>query len=258
VRFANSHDGWIFGPELWATHDGGQSWDRVSVFGASHGVVLDLEAANGVAHAVLYDGASHFRIATTAVGADDWRVVHQALPVGAGPVPEVQLVLSGTTGWVLQNDRTVVNGARLVAGTWTSWHPPCASVVGPAYLAAASATTLFAACDVGLWSTPAGERIYRSTNGGSTFAHVGTTLPTYPAYSAAAASSSTILVAGARGSSAALEATFNGGSTWTRVLTLTTAPFDLGFTTASQGVMIYRNHLYMTRDGGHTWSVAAF
>ena len=29
VRFYNTSDGWAFGPQLWATHDGGQSWTRV-------------------------------------------------------------------------------------------------------------------------------------------------------------------------------------------------------------------------------------
>ena len=43
VRFANSHDGWVFGPELWATHDGGRTWHEVSVYGARTGVVVALE-----------------------------------------------------------------------------------------------------------------------------------------------------------------------------------------------------------------------
>jgi hypothetical protein len=259
VRFANSHDGWAFGPELWATHDGGHTWAQQSVFGGHGGPVLTLETARGTAHAVLYDGLTHFRIATTAVAADAWRVVHLALAVGAGPVPEVQIVLSGATGWVLQNDRTVVNGARLLAGAWVSWRPACLSVVGPAQLAASDPLHLFAVCDVGLWSTPAGEHVYRSTNGGISFARRGTTVPTYPAYGAAAATSSTIVVAGLRGSSSVLEATFDGGFSWRRVLTLGSGNHrDLGFTTSTQGVLVDSNHLYITRDGGHTWSRIAF
>ncbi len=258
VRFANSHDGWVSGPELWATHDGGHTWTRVSVYGAHAGPVVALEAARGTAYAVLYDGASHFRIATTPVGSNDWRVVHLALEVGAGPVPEIQLVLSGSSGWVLQNDRTVVNGARLVSGTWVTWHPACASTVGPAQLAAADSTHLFAVCDVGLWSTPAGEHLYRSSNGGTSFVRTGSTLPTYPAFEAAAASRTTIAVTGVRGSSDALELTFNGGVTWHRAMTFTSAPADLGFTTASQGVLVSASRLWMTRDGGHSWSRITF
>jgi photosystem II stability/assembly factor-like uncharacterized protein len=254
VRFADSHNGWIFGPELWATHDGGHTWTRVSIFGGHAGIVLDLEATHGTATAVLYDGLTHFRIATSPVAANSWAVVHQALGIGAGPVPELQLVLAGTSGWVLQNDRTVVNGARLVGGTWVGWFPACAGVIGPAQLAAVNSVDIFAVCDNGLWSTPSGEHLYRSTNGGVSFSHVGTTVPTYPADEAAAASLSTVVVAGNRGSSNVLEATFNGGSTWTQVLTLPDGALaDLGFTTTTQGVLIVAGHLDMTRDGGHTW-----
>jgi len=254
VRFADSHDGWIFGPELWATHDGGHTWTRVTISGGHAGLVLALETARGTANAVLYDGSTHFRIATSPVGADSWAVVHQALGIGAGPVPVVQLVLGGSSGWVLQNDRTVVNGARLVGGTWKGWYPACAGVIGPAQLAAVNSTDLFAVCDNGLWSAPAGEHLYRSTNGGLTFTRVGSTLPTYPADAAAAASLSTVVVAGLRGSNTVLEATFNGGSTWHQVLTLPSGDIaDLGFTTTTQGVLIVAGHLDMTRDGGHTW-----
>jgi hypothetical protein len=259
VRFANSLDGWAYGPELWATHDGGHTWEQQTVIGGHGGPVLALETAHGIAHAVLYDLNTHFRIATTPVASDEWRVVHLALLVGAGPVPEVQIVLSGSTGWVLQNDRTVVNGARLLAGAWVSWRPACLSVIGPAQLAASDPLHLFAVCDVGLWSTPAGEHLYRSTNGGISFARRGITLPTYPAFLAAAASASTIVVAGVRGSSVPLEATFDGGFSWHRVLTLAGGDrADLGFTTATQGVLIDTGRLYMTRDGGHTWSRITF
>jgi photosystem II stability/assembly factor-like uncharacterized protein len=66
-------------------------------------------------------------------------------------------------------------------------------------------------------------------------------------------------VAGVRGSGAALEATFDGGFSWQRVRTLGGGSFaDLGFTTATQGVLIDAYHLYMTRDGGHTWSQITF
>jgi photosystem II stability/assembly factor-like uncharacterized protein len=255
VRFANSHDGWLFGPELWSTHDGGRTWNPDSVYGARDGKVVALETAHGVADAVLYDLATHFRIATVNVGDDDWAVVHQALEVGAGPIPQIQLVLSGTGGWVLQNDRTVVNGARLVGGTWKSWSPACASVVGPAYLAVVSSSTLFAICDKGVFSTPAGEHLYRSTNGGTTFVARGVTLPTYPGQAAAAANSTTIAVAGLLGSHNVLEVTFNGGASWTRELTFASGEInDLGFTTTTQGVVVNAGHLLMTRDGGHTWS----
>jgi hypothetical protein len=253
VVFANAKDGWLFDPELWATHDGGRTWIPLTVPGALGGEVLALAAANGRAHLVFYDNNTHFRIESTAVHSDAWTLAHRALSVGAGPVPTIQIALAGSGGWILQNDRTVVNGARLVGGTWSSWTPACASVIGPAYLAAASSSTLFAACDVGLWSTPAGEHLYRSTNGGASFSRVGATLPTYPGDSAAAGSSSTILVAGIRGSGEVVNATFNGGLSWHQVLRLSSAPRDLAFVGGSRGVLVSGGRLYLSADGGHTW-----
>jgi photosystem II stability/assembly factor-like uncharacterized protein len=255
VRFATSLDGWLFGPELWSTHDGGRTWQRDTVYGAHDGRVLALETARGTAHAVLNDLGADFRIATVHVGHDDWAVVHQALPIGAGPIPSIQLALAGTGGWILQNDRTAVNGARLVNGTWTSWRPACGSAVGPGYLAAVSSSTLFAVCDVGAFSTPAGEHLDRSTNAGTTFVRRGVALPTYPGQAAAAASTMTVAVVGSRGSSTVLAVTFNGGSSWTRELTFAPgAIVDLGFTTPTQGVVVNAGRLFMTRDGGHAWS----
>jgi photosystem II stability/assembly factor-like uncharacterized protein len=258
VRFANAHDGWLFDPDLWATHDGGRTWTPEAVHGAPDAKILALEAANGTAHLVLFNGAL-FRIASTPVHANGWTIAHRALTVGAGPVPEIQLVLHGSTGWVLQNDRTVVDGARLSGGTWVSWAPACGSAIGPAFLADVSSSTLFAVCDVGLWSTPAGEHLYRSTNGGASFARVGSTLPTYPGDAAAAASSSTIEVIGLRGSASVVEATFNGGLTWHQVMTLPDGPLgDFDFTNPSDGFLTVAGRLYLTRDGGHSWSRIAF
>ena len=33
VRFYNTSDGWAFGPQLWATHDGGQHWTQIDTHG---------------------------------------------------------------------------------------------------------------------------------------------------------------------------------------------------------------------------------
>jgi hypothetical protein len=39
IRFADPEDGWVFGPRLYATHDGGRHWDAVPM----PGQVTDLE-----------------------------------------------------------------------------------------------------------------------------------------------------------------------------------------------------------------------
>ena len=259
LRFADAQDGWAYGPDLWATHDGGATWARPTIAGLAAGsAVVALEAGNGSVHAVVLDGQG-YRIASSPVGTDDFRFSAVRIAIGAGPVPAVQLVLSGAAGWLLENDRTVIGGARLVNGSWVAWQPPCLNVVGPAYLAASSATELAAACDVGLWSTPTGSHLFLSHDGGSTFVAASTTVPLTTTAAIAASSPSVTVVGGTDGAGAALVGTFDGGRTWSVVARPGTVGLtDLGFTTATQGVVIATSGtgpgtLYITRDGGQTW-----
>jgi photosystem II stability/assembly factor-like uncharacterized protein len=265
LRFADTTDGWAFGPELWATHDGGASWVRVSVPGLpAAATVTSLETAAGLVHAVLYDAAQDFRIASSRTGADAWRVAAVRVPVGAGPVPQIELVLSGASGWVLENDRTVVGGARLDAGAWRSWQPVCLDVVGPAVLAASSQRDLVAICDVGLWSNAQGEHMFASTDGGAAFAETGTRPPISSATAVATPGRSTIAVAGSDTIGAAIVASYDGGRTWSTVLRAGAVRLvDLGFTTPTQGIVITTDeagagHLLMTHDAGQTWTRVAF
>ncbi len=131
VRFADPLDGWAYGPDLWATHDGGKTWIQVDLTRITGGtaVVWDLEAAAGTAHMAYYAAAPlGFGIASTPVAHDAWKSTPVFLPVGAGPVPNVQLVIQGTAGWLIQVDREVVNGARLISGSWQTWTPPCSEL----------------------------------------------------------------------------------------------------------------------------------
>ena len=179
-------------------------------------------------------------------------------------MPSIQLVLSGDRGWLLQNDRTVVDGARLVAGTWRTWQPPCADVVGPAYIGASTATDIAAACDVGAWSTPAGDHLFVSSDGGATFTEKGGRTPLDGASSVATPSTSTIVIAGNDSRGTVLVGSFDGGQSWKTVDRPAVGSLsDLGFTTSVQGVVISTpstgaSHLLMTRDGGHTWTQVNF
>ncbi len=236
LRFADAQDGWAYGPDLWSTHDGGATWTRLTIAGVSAGsAIVALEAGNGSVHAVVLDGQG-FRVASSPVGTDDFRFSAVRVAVGAGPVPAVQLVLSGAAGWLLENDRTVVGGARLVNGSWAAWQPPCLNVVGPAYLAASSATELAAACDVGLWSTPTGSHLFVSHDGGSTFVAAPTAVPLTMTAAIAAASPIVTVVGGTDATGAALVGTFDGGRTWSVLARLGTGGLtDLGFTTRDPG-----------------------
>jgi photosystem II stability/assembly factor-like uncharacterized protein len=218
-------------------------------------------------HAVLLDGRL-FRVATSPIGSDAWTVAPIRIDLGAGPVPTVQLVLSGDSGWLLVNNRVVIAGARLHSGAWASWQPPCRTVTGPAVVAASSADNLIAACDVGLWGDPGGQPIgehaYVSHDGGATFARASSTLPVIMATQIAAGSADAAVLAAGDDKGTVLLRTGDGGRTWTSILqpSLDQAS-ELGFTTASQGVLILtddqgQGRLLMTHDGGRTWKPVRF
>jgi hypothetical protein len=201
----------------------------------------------------VFDGNGHIRIETSPVGSDVWKLAPVVLPAGAGPVPHTDVVLEGNTGWLVQVDRTVVAGARLMGGQWQAWTPPCATVQGPAALAASSPTDLVAVCDVGEWSTPQGEHLFTTSDGGAGFTESPVAVPVSGVSIIASPAPSTIVVAGGSG----LEATFDGGHSWAKVAAGTTWA-DLGFTTAGQGVAVWDGGVIMTHDGGHTWSPVSF
>ena len=264
LRFADTLNGWAFGPDLWATHDGGATWRRVSLPGLSaDGQVMTLETAAGAVHAVYFDGsgAGRLTIATSPAGTDAWAVSPTTVELGAGPVPHPQLVLHGSAGWLVEVDRVVIAGARLVAGAWEPWQPPCATVAGPATLAAASMSELVVACDEGLWSTPTGVHVYSSSDGGATFAPAAAKVPVFSIEGVAAPAPGIALVAGSlSGVGSAIVGSFDGGASWTAVHVIQGAgSLDLSFNAPEEGVAIStsgdgRSELLMTRDGGRTWS----
>ena len=263
VRFANSEDGWAFDPGLWSTRDGGLTWSRVALPGVpADAVVWSLETASGEVVAVVLDPVTYVvKIETSAVGSTVWHLSPTSIPAGAGPLPQAQLVLQGSSGWVLLDNRTVIGGARLVNGHWTPWQPPCLGSNGPAYIAASTAEDLYAVCDEGEWGPPMPPkpRAFVSTDGGASFEPLSSTPATITGWALATPVPSVMVV----NSNAGLLATSDGGQTWRGVYL---APADtgveyVGFETESQGVAISVNDsgsspvgaLLMTVDGGRQW-----
>ena len=265
IRFANQEDGWAYGHDLYATQNGGASWTQVALPGlnSSAGItpIQELETSAGSVSAVI-SGTADFLIDTAAVGSNSWTTSPTTIAYGAGPVPAAQLVLQGSAGWVVENDRVVASGARLQSGAWSAWTPPCSTVNGPATLAGSSALDLIAACEVGLYggSSSPTEQAYTSTTGGGAFTELATALPVACQGGSALASPTTsVAVAGCGGE---IVASFDGGGSWATVFTGSgnTSISYVGFTTPTQGAAIEASltdsagPLLMTRDGGHTWA----
>lgn len=280
VRFADPLDGWVYATSptrLWSTHDGGVSWRPVltPVLGAGS-TISAMEASGGyVWVAALVPSTGTIHLQRSPVDADAWSDIDTGISIGAGPVPSTQLVLHGTYGWLIENDRTVVGGAHLAGGRWTAWTPPCATANGTASLAASSATDLVAVCEEGEWGAasnlPAGaavpsEWVFTSSDGGVSFRAVGPIPSGVAVMDVASPAPATIAVdslsAGGSATGGVLSASFDAGHTWQTVFQVPsiTGWTDLGFTTLTQGVAIDSTGsgptLFMTRDGGHTWAAA--
>lgn len=271
VRFANREDGWAFDPELWSTHNGGATWARITLPAVSSGaIVARVEAADGLVQAAVLDPRSSMvRIETSLVATDSWHISPTSIPIGAGPAAMLQLVLQGASGWLIEDDRAVVGGARLINGRWEPWQPPCPNVNGAAFLAASTRNDLIAVCDQGAWgpATPAGPRTYVSSDGGISFRMLSSAGPSGVEDEGCVLASPIPGVAVATGDPG-LMATFDGGVTWTTVYAAPTDTFMqyVGFETSTQGVAIASNDagtspvgsLLMTLDGGHLWSPVTF
>jgi hypothetical protein len=287
VRFADPMDGWIYAvnpTRLWSTHDGGSVWRPVqSTNLPPAATVTAMEASGGyVWVAVLLPNRSTVHLERSPVGADIWTDVDTGVSIGAGPVPATQLVLHGRYGWLLENDRTVVGGARLNGtGQWLPWTPPCATANGAADLAASSASNLVAICAEGIFGPPRNlppgttapsTWVFASSDGGNSFHAVGAIPPRssaggVPSGGVASPSPATIVRVDSQpegaGETGVLSASFDGGRTWRTVLQVPSALQwnDLGFTTLTQGVAIATTQsgtstFYMTRNGGQTWTPA--
>jgi len=292
VRFADPMDGWIYalpsrsggGYQLWSTHDGGTRWNPVNLSALGSGAqITGMEASNGWVQVAIQTPGVTVEIGASPVGSDTWTVTATSVPIGAGPVPSTDLVLQNTSGWLVQNDRTVVAGARLVSGaTWAAWTPPCSQANGAGVIAASSSTDMVAACDEGVWgpanNLPSGTKIpaewlFSSGDAGASFQTVGPITSGFSVDGIATPAPATIVAdgsltsggSGGTGGSGsvvgALVASFDGGHTWQTVYQdaqVTPGWADLGFTTLTQGVAIAStasaSELLMTHDGGHTWA----
>ncbi len=162
LRFLNATYGWAFGPELWATDNGGTNWHQVNTSGLS---VPQLETIDGRAYALFADctnidgnadaACTKYTLKTATVGSDDW------VPVGGvpadltggtadftqatGQADSAILELAGATGTQPATGYLVAPDGTLYAGPLdgTAWHKvtalPCTPGPGTGGGAAAGA-----------------------------------------------------------------------------------------------------------------------
>jgi hypothetical protein len=279
IRFLNGADGWAFGPELFATTDGGQHWASEGTGGQR---VTDLETAGDRAFAVRATctgtgtdfavSCTSYSLYSTLAGQDGWAPVSGATGLAGGPGGSASLVLTGTQGYLLAPDGSVYAGPIDGTGSWqrvssspaggASCSPGTAQASGQpsgAFLAAASATSLVLAC--GRPSAAGiGAVVFTSGDGGKAWQQAGTA-PTAAVTAAAAQPSGEIVLATTDG----IQVSRDGGSSWQASQLGPTGPAGgfswVGMTSNDQGIAIAadssRHQLWFTFNGGRSWQPSA-
>ena len=142
VRFLDGDNGWAYGPELYATHNGGATWTKIS---GLNGRVIDLATVGVQAYAVVArcggpgsDFAaqcSRFALYSTPYNDDNWQPVTGAS--GRLPVRPGGLQLTGQYGYLLAGSTLFVGSPS--GGAWQKVTP--ASGLVPACLRGGSGSS---------------------------------------------------------------------------------------------------------------------
>jgi hypothetical protein len=237
VRFGSADDGWLFGGDLWSSHDGGHSWSHLSM----PGPVVRLEAAAGSAWALVGGSGDDLHLWTSSVKDDSW-----------ARVPGV--TVTGPADLSVQGDRVVVLGAqdsRLWVGGRGGFaeHPsPCP---GATSVRLSSVGSIWATCGTGMSAS-----LHVSADG-----VLWSDVPVSPDTGALPNS----ILVGARTDNDSIVATgaadpLQRMSAAGILTTLGSPPPSgsevdyLGFTTPDVGYAIIAGGLWRTVDGGDTWA----
>jgi photosystem II stability/assembly factor-like uncharacterized protein len=243
IRFADPHNGFAYGPDLYATHDGGGTWHKIDIGGA----VTDLAISGGQAFATVEPAGGSGKLMHVPVSSDAWGAAAAAGNVSGG------LWVQGANLIVQSGQGTGIGGNVLVSndGGESFTAHPAPSPGLPCLFAAPTPPVVWARCATGMNSG-----VWRSSDGGATFTAVvstGLSLPNSAPF--AAASSSTAVVG-----SQQLYRTTNDGSTWSQTGPTGIRWAYLGFTDPTHGVALgfagqnaSDERLYYTTDAGQTY-----
>jgi hypothetical protein len=275
IRFLDGVNGWAFGPELWSTHDKGNTWNQVAIGGSR---VTDLETVDGQAYALFASyctgtgadfaaGCTSYTLMTAAADSDTWSAVGgptNGLTAG-GAATSAVLALWGTTGYEVAPDGSLYSGP--IGSAWTkAGSVPCQP--GPAQanglpsralLALQDSTHLAIAC---VGPTFGGVTVYTSSDSGANW----TPQPAGAWAGAGQPASATSLTDAPNGTlvlatSGGLYVFPAGGSRWQQAVGSSGPPGGfsyVGMTTDTQGVALPANtglnEIWMTFTGGQTWA----
>jgi hypothetical protein len=282
IRFLDRSDGWAFGPQLFATHDGGHTWSAVVTNGLR---VTDLETVGDRAFALLASCAgtgaafaaqcTSYALYSSPASSDNWTPVGRSTSGLNGTV--ASLVLTGTRGYLLAPTGVLYAGPVDGSAAWQQvarlpCPPGTAQADGQpagALLAAATASDLILACTAAVSGAPPGEPsggpqggpqkklIFTSANGGASWQQAAVAPSAGVATSVAGSPSGTIVL----GTTVGIDLLPAGSTTFQQASVTGGSPAGgfgfVGMTTNSQGVAVAADPtaraVWFTYDGGQTW-----
>jgi len=278
IRFLNLTDGWAFGPELWVTHTGGQTWTQVNTHGLR---VTDLEAVGRRVFALFASctgsgqafaaGCTSFTLYSSPAAGNDFTPVGAAttgLTDGAAG-EAASLVLTGSRGYLLAPDGTLYAGPVDGSAAWPRVGALISScTVGPAQLngqpwqallGAANGKELLVACTSAgaSGSVTQNKQVFSSPSGGISWLQLARAPAAGVAYSLAASPSGTTVLGTDRG----IDVLPADAIAWQMATLAGGAPAGgfgyVGMTTHAQGVALPANPsagtVWFTYDGGQNW-----
>jgi hypothetical protein len=287
IRFADNLNGWVFGPDLWSTHDGGEVWSHItSGPGASR--VVDLEGSGGAVYVVTEQCAAQASICPGQL----WRSTNTTdafqtvatfnLAPEEGDAGSI-LAIHDTTGYLITAATTGAPGtpALLVTANGTTWSPepnPCPAQLDGISVAPVDTVRAAMLCSGQGAAGSSTKAVLATSDGGHTWVPEGSAPPMGgDGGTLSVATVSTLAIAT---SSAAtwIYRSVNGGATWTTPLSLDDGGEgwgDFGFTDSTHGFAVHApvgryqtagtgatsvdtGTMYITSDAGATWSAVAF
>jgi photosystem II stability/assembly factor-like uncharacterized protein len=288
IRFATAKIGYLFGPSLFMTVDGGETWQAVI-----SPPVESLEAAGGDVFRVVYDhdgcpGPCDRTVEEAPAGSDDWRTLLQipgSLQIPVGALDTASLILQGSRTIYLPIYGNPAGGEpfttllRSLDGgqSWQQLADPCVSttIVADSAIdfAAAPGGYLAALCYPN--NQPEAMTVVTSDDSGSSWGPQ-LAVPGSSWGLIASPSVGTLVVGpgpGSGGGPATSTATLtmsvsaDGGKVWTTAaidqVNLSTAPLGvslwLGFEDGTTGRWVGDDQtIWTTTDGGTRWTPQAF
>jgi photosystem II stability/assembly factor-like uncharacterized protein len=258
VRFENASDGWLFGPGLWATTDGGKRWHQESL----PGMVVAMAASDGVVFAATQPadgGFNQTRLYRSQAGTTSWSRV-------PGVVPADALTVSGHSVWagIAPSLSASTDGGK----HWSTlpFHCPATTPDASAVAAASPADVTLACTNPGFPQPGSSHKdVYTSTDGGRTFHLAGH--PAEPGETGLLAmppGQPQVITLTAVSGASFLYRSANGGAAW-HLTTYFDAGLgfrDLAYASATTGYLIhfgggpvlaYGKGLMKTANAGTTW-----